>query len=40
MNRKGNVALMGGGGDVPLVEFWWRNLREIDHLVNLGVDEG
>jgi hypothetical protein len=28
---------IGGRGEVH-TGFWWRNLREIDHLEELGVD--
>jgi hypothetical protein len=37
MRWAGHVARMGRG-EVYTV-FWWRNLREIDHLGDPGVDE-
>ena len=27
------------GREVVYIGFWWGNLREINHLYNLGVDE-
>jgi len=36
MRLAGKVAYMGRGK--VYIEFWQRNLRERDHLENLGVD--
>ena len=36
MRLAGYVARMGRGG--VYTEFWWGNLREIDHLLDPGVD--
>jgi len=29
---------VGGGGEEVYVRFWWGNLRERDHLEDLGVE--
>jgi hypothetical protein len=34
----GKCSTYGGGGKVH-TEFWWGDLKERDHLENLGADE-
>ena len=38
MRWAGHVARMGGGE--AYTGFWWRNLRERDHLEGIGVNQG
>ena len=38
-NRMGGACSTYGGEERCLTGFWWRNLREGDHLEDPGIDE-